>query len=97
MILLAVILLTLCCLSHLWRFAWRYHCQAGRASFWGWPTALAYGFTLWAVYCLLTGAGMRPHAHPWLFILFGLSLGLGLTLLDQGSTYRSRPKKQEDA
>jgi hypothetical protein len=51
-------------------------------SFWRCRTTITYVLVMWAVDRLLTRLGDDLHAHPGPFVLFGLTLGLGLTLLE---------------
>jgi hypothetical protein len=66
----------------LWESARSCYREPRSTSFWRWPTNVAYLIALWAVARLLTRLGDDLHAHPWPFLLFGLTLGLGLTLLE---------------
>jgi hypothetical protein len=44
---------------------------------------------------ILTLSDLAPHDHPVPFLVYGLSLGLGLTLWDRWLTSgRERPKKR---
>jgi len=60
--------------------------------FWCWPMTSAYLFLLWSGDTLLTWFGVNSHAPPMPFVLFGLSLGLGLTLLEWRRTEGHGPK-----
>jgi hypothetical protein len=67
--------------------------QRVRSAFvWRWPTTVTYVLALGGVDRLLTGAGLNPHTHPSPFVLFGLSLGLSLTLWEMWNAKQQRGK-----
>ena len=59
--------------------------QMGERSpvFWCWQAVSAYGVVLWMAKEALTYFGLDPHVEPVPFLVYGLSLGLGLTLWDR--------------
>jgi hypothetical protein len=66
----------------------RLRARRGRASggdpaFWCWHTVAAYAVVLWIARGLLASADLDPHGYPVPFFVYGLSLGLGLTLWDR--------------
>jgi hypothetical protein len=81
------------CVSLLFRCARSCYRRPRRTSFWRWPTTCAYLLALWAAQEVLTDFGLNPHTHPLPFVLFGLSLGPALTLLER----RGCPKKRQEA
>jgi hypothetical protein len=52
------------------------------SSFWHWATTMTYLLVVWTVERLLIRVGGNLHTQPGPFILFGLSLGLALTILE---------------
>jgi len=69
--------------------------EAGGLSYWRWQTAVTYLAVLWVEYGSLTKVGMDPHTHPLLFVLFGLTLGLVLALLEWRRAAVHGPKGRE--
>jgi hypothetical protein len=59
--------------------------SAWYTSFWRWQTTVAYLAVLWVVDRLMTRLGVNLHAQPdqFQFVVFGLGLGLALTLLER--------------
>jgi hypothetical protein len=71
-------------------------CGTGRnrSVFWRWSTTLTYLIVLLSVARLLTRLGVDPPGHPLPFVLFGLSLGLFLTLLERDMCRGGCPRKR---
>jgi len=63
--------------------------------FWRWPMTFTYLFLLWSVDTLLTRFGMNSHVHPAPFVVFGLGLGLGMTLWEQRTIEGHGPAGRE--
>ena len=66
--------------------------------FWCWQTVAVYMVVLGIAGGILTLGDLAPHDHPIPFLVYGLSLGLGLTLWDRWRTRRhGRPKRRQGA
>ena len=79
------------CVSLLFRCARSCYRRPRRTSFWRWPTTCAYLFGLVMIRHLMIWLGADPgRQHSGPFALFGLSLGLGLTLWERAWDARKR-------
>jgi hypothetical protein len=65
------------------------------APFWRWQTILTYLIALLVVERLLSRLGADPHDQPLPFVLFGLSFGLLLCLMERRRTEGHGPKGRE--
>jgi len=70
--------------------AWRRPPGQSEPAFWCWQAVASYLIVLLMAALVLTFVGLDPHGFPVPFLVYGLSLGLGLTLWDRRRRSKER-------